>query len=271
MITDICRTQNLTCFRIAAEPKNKKNLQTLSRLSDLNDDATSKIPLLFDFYLGMPIMCTKRIPDLKHLEVFANGTICFIIGFAASQQVGSEDPFITTIVDGVVFKQFRSMPKLLWLKVRKCDRILVPGCPPGVVAIPPLELSVSIEMPNNGSLWSPTLVQFPCISALACTPEKLQGVTLDHWITISKLDRHCYQPQTQYVGFSRIRMLKCIRLPFKYRLEYIRKFKPPKPYVEEMIRLIDMVTLPSYASVEITTAFDDWKLEQHNFAAPLLS
>ncbi|KAI9336936.1 hypothetical protein BDR26DRAFT_896815 [Obelidium mucronatum] len=60
-------------------------------------------------------------------------------------------------------------------------------------------------MPNSAKLWIPSLKQFPVISALACAPEKLQGVTLEPWITISDLDRPNFNPQTFYVAFSRVR------------------------------------------------------------------
>ncbi|KAI9312774.1 hypothetical protein BDR26DRAFT_903258 [Obelidium mucronatum] len=126
-------------------------------------------------------------------------------------------------------------------------------------------------MPNSAKLWSPSLKQFPVISALACTPEKLQGVTLEHWITISDLDRPNFNPQTFYVAFSRVRKLSGIRLPAKITPHYARKFKPPKKFVVEMVRLINMVTIPEYACQAIIDDFNSWKEEQHLFSSPFLS
>ncbi|KAJ3221049.1 hypothetical protein HDU78_000713 [Chytriomyces hyalinus] len=79
-IMDTCRELDLPCYRVFATPTNKDNMTALMNVHYLNDDATSKIPLKFDFYIGMPIMITKRIPELEHLKVFANGTLCFILG-----------------------------------------------------------------------------------------------------------------------------------------------------------------------------------------------
>ncbi|KAI9325526.1 hypothetical protein BDR26DRAFT_902740 [Obelidium mucronatum] len=122
-------------------------------------------------------------------------------------------------------------------------------------------------MPNSARTWSPTLTQFPAISALACTPEKLQGVTLEHWITIAKLDRPNFNPQTLYVAFSRVRSLNCIRLPIKLTAEYVRKFRPPKKYVTEMVRLMGMVILPAYACPAQQQQFLAWKQQQLDFAS----
>ncbi|KAI9325803.1 hypothetical protein BDR26DRAFT_959175, partial [Obelidium mucronatum] len=247
IIMDTCREKQLVCYRIIAAPANDKNRTAIARISYLNDDSTDKIPLLLDFYLGMPLMITKQIPVLNHLKIFANGTLCFVLGFATQTM----EHYITTVVDGVVVKQFTKTPAWLWVKVRNCTRILVPGCPAGVVAIPPLTLAVLIKMPNSAKLWSPRLTQFPVISALACTLEKLQGVTLEHWITISKLDRIHFKPQTLYVAFSRVRKLSSIRLISRLTLEYSRKFRPPRQAVAEMMRLIQLVCIPAYASQSV--------------------
>ncbi|KAJ3390067.1 hypothetical protein HDU80_011359, partial [Chytriomyces hyalinus] len=68
-IVDTCRELDLPCYRIFATPTNKDNMGDIMNIHYLNDDATSKIPLKFDFYIGMPIMITKRIPELEHLKV----------------------------------------------------------------------------------------------------------------------------------------------------------------------------------------------------------
>ncbi|KAI9321953.1 hypothetical protein BDR26DRAFT_970073 [Obelidium mucronatum] len=264
-VMDFAREKQLVCYRIVAKASKDVNTAELSRLGFLNDDATSKIPLTFEFYLGMPVMITKRIPDLEHLKIFANGTLAFVLGFAAA----SNESFISTTVNGVVVKQFKFMPGWLWVKVRNCNQVLVAGCAPGVVAVPPLTLSVRISLPNSDKSKSITLTQFPAISALACTPEKLQGVTLNHWITIAQLDRANYNPQTLYVAFSRVKTLTSIRLVQKLSMAYSRKFRPPKKFADEMIRLINLVQLPDYTPDHIIHAFHQWKEEQQSFALAL--
>ena len=266
LIRDTCQSLDITCYQVMAEPSRQKHIQRLSQISFLNDDATSKVPLLFQFYLGMAIMVTKRIPALECLKVFANGTLGHIVGFVSS----AGEHFSTTFADGVTVKQFQKMPKLIWVKIRGCNRVLVNGCPSGVVGLPPSTLSVSIKMPNSNATWSPTLTQFCCIPALACTPEKLQGVTLEHSITIGKLDRHPFKTQTLYVSFSRVRAKTAIRLPWRLTMAYVRLFRPPKIFILEMIRLIALVELPIYADDAVTQSFTDWKLTQNEFAAKAL-
>ncbi|KAJ3377244.1 hypothetical protein HDU80_003394 [Chytriomyces hyalinus] len=172
---DTCRELDLPCYRILATPVNKDHLTKPSQVSFLNDDATSKIFLIFDFYIG--------IPKLEHLKVFANRILSFILEVV--EEPGTT--FASTSVEGVTLRKFMKCPRLLWVKVRNCSKVLVPNCPPGYVAIPPLSKSVAIKMPEGG-IWSPTLLQYPAIPAMACTPEMLQGTTLEYWITISMLD-----------------------------------------------------------------------------------
>ncbi|KAI9353412.1 hypothetical protein BDR26DRAFT_928708 [Obelidium mucronatum] len=120
---DLAWKKQLVCYQIVTKA-----------LGFPNDDATSKIPLTFEFYLGKPVMITKLIPDLEHLKIFAKGTLAFFLGFA----VAPNEWFMSTTVNGVVLNPLKFMPGWLWVKVCNCNLALVAGCAPGAVAVPPL-------------------------------------------------------------------------------------------------------------------------------------
>lgn len=230
---------------------------------------------IFDI-TGMPAMVTKRLKELEKAKTISNGTIGFIVGFICAN---GHTYYGDTPLDIELFHQkdygshiiwkFRDVPSLLLFKVRNCDRQLVSGYPVGVIGIPAFQGSIPIRLaakklpapstfntatsatsaPNknkNKAALSISIKQFAIIPTLAMTPEKLQGVTLNHYLYVSNLIRHGYSPQTLYVTLSRVRDLKWLVLLERIDLDYLKKFAPPLPIIQQMKALLHKIVLPSY-------------------------
>ena len=114
-----------------------------------------------------------------------------------------------------------------------------------------------------------TVWTFPLIPAYALTPEKLQGVTLDHELYVSILDNR--SPQILYVVFSRVRALVNLILTERLTMEYVQKFLPPKELIVLMKSLIDKIEVPEYMPAEERKKFADWQEMQRVYADAALS
>ena len=225
--------------------------------------------MLFQFYIGMPIMITKRLKELDILRIVSNGTLGSIIGFVHydGSITTTDDAYFekSTTTDGsVVVKRFKVVPQLLLIKIRGCDKVLVTGYPPGVIGLPPLRKSVSIKLPWKPSenAWSPTLKQFGIIGCLAMTPEKLQGVTLFHKLYIGPLDRPLYKAACFYVTYSRVLEMLRLVLSEPLTMDYVNKFHPPIVVLLKMKELLEMSDFPPYASIEQRRDMEAWVQEE---------
>lgn len=64
-VINYCSKFEADLFEIEAVPAKQRHASILRRLHKLDDDYTDKVCLKFQFYIGMPIMITKRIPALE--------------------------------------------------------------------------------------------------------------------------------------------------------------------------------------------------------------
>ncbi|KAI9348154.1 hypothetical protein BDR26DRAFT_948318, partial [Obelidium mucronatum] len=245
------------------------------RLQHLDDDYTDKTPFLLSFVLGSPVMCTKKLRDS---QFFSKGVIAFVVGYEADTSCGSDDAalFITSTVNNITFKRFRLQPLLLYLKIRGCSNVLVDGFPPGILGIPPWKGPIMTNIGGHGSLvkypkkenrlWQPVCIQFPIILSYACTPEKMQGVTLKNHLIVTPLSRKGMKPQTLYVTLSRVKTLIALYLTERVTRQYLTKFRPPKHFVRKTLDLIQKIELPSYTPAHIMNSFDEWRSTQIRYA-----
>ena len=72
-----CAKHTAPLYEIAAVATNRQNQSVIDRLHYLDDDATDKIPLLLQFYMGMPIMVTKRLKELEKVSVDSASSFFF--------------------------------------------------------------------------------------------------------------------------------------------------------------------------------------------------
>ncbi|KAI9332978.1 hypothetical protein BDR26DRAFT_993338, partial [Obelidium mucronatum] len=245
------------------------------RLQHLDDDYTDKTPFLLSFVLGSPVMCTKKLRDS---QFFSKGVIAFVVGYEADTSCGSDDAalFITSTVNNITFKRFRLQPLLLYLKIRGCSNVLVDGFPPGILGIPPWKGPIMTNIGGHGSLvkypkkenrlWQPVCIQFPIILSYACTPEKMQGVTLKNHLIVTPLSRKGMKPQTLYVTLSRVKTLIALYLTERVTRQYLTKFRPLKHFVRKTLDLIQKIELPSYTPAHIMNSFDEWRSTQIRYA-----
>ena len=71
-VINYCIKYKAILYEIEAVPSKTCHTDILRRLSILDDDYTDKVCLKFQFYIGMPIMITKRIPALEVIWLFFN-------------------------------------------------------------------------------------------------------------------------------------------------------------------------------------------------------
>jgi len=272
----IARKERVCVYEILAHSSNLANRATIQRLKYSDDDFTDKIPFLFSFHTnGMPAMITKRIVQLEVLNCIANGTLGFIIGYAdddsikmkTSPNIIDDDSmfWITTTEDNITIKRFKKPPAFLLFKVRGCKRRLVKGYPIGVVPIPLASYNANFRLPGATAKTTMAVTTFPIIPAYAMTPEKLQGVTLEHELFVSELENR--SPQILYVVHSRVRALVNLILTQLMSLEYVRKFLPNLDLVYLVSSLIDRIELPAYMPPSERTKFAAWVTEQKRYAS----
>jgi hypothetical protein len=231
----------------------------------LDDDATYKIPLLLEFYLGMPIMITKRLKQLEILRVVSNGTLGNIIGFVHQDgtTTTTDDSYFELLNEGggaFPIKRFIKLPLLLLIRIRGCSRALVEGYPPGVIGLPVFYDGVEIQLPWKPRKypWKPTLKQFPVIGCLSMTPEKLQGVTLFSILFIGLLNRHGYKAACFYVALSRVLSMDKLVLSEPLTMEYVNKFHPPILVLLKMQEILNSIDLPPYATGSQLAELEEW-------------
>lgn len=216
------------------------------------DDAlTDNIPMTLHWFIGMPIMVTKTHPDLKSLNVVANGTMGTIIGAYGGikeQEVETED--------GVIFCRYHVPPKMLLVKVTHCNTNLVMGFPPGVLGIPLMTASVKLDKIPNLSASSLTVQQFPLVPCFACTTDKMQGQTCPNGIVVTRLHRQGMPPQTLYVALSRTTMLSKLTLTSPITAADTQRGSVPNDVRLEMERLHSLVVLHPDAPPHIRGAFE---------------
>jgi len=275
---DFTKDQTLNCavknkcpiFQILAEASKPNFQRVVKRFGYLNDDYTSKLPLILNVTIGMWIMLSYPIKQLK--GIVTKGTIGQIIGIISDNYVDKitdEHLFNTFHIlhadHQVEIKRYKRLPKVILLKIRGpgSDTVFVVGYPAGVVAVPCWHGTCKITMPSQ-SVVSGTLSQFPMISTYAMTPEKLQGVTLPYYLFISALDRHGFSPQTFYVALSRVCALHWLVFTQPLDLAYIRKFAPPKNVLLIMKKIITGFTVSSniFFPANELTRFEEWRSNQ---------
>lgn len=259
MMFEAAQRLNLPVYEcLAAPPERSKPI--LEHIVNLNDDQTQRIPIKLAFYIGMPVMITRKHPQLLEANVIANGVLGTVIGFAPP---ADSLTFRTAKVLGVTVKTFKQQPKLLLIKISSSTKTLVNGFPSGVIGLPPLRTPVQLPQIPNLHQASLTMQQFAAVSAFACTTEKLQGQTCHDGIVVTRLERQKgMPPQTLYVALSRSLSLDGVTLTEPITREYLKKFKPNRATANEMKRLINLVSLPPYITLAQVAEFEGWKAKQ---------
>ena len=256
-------------YQIQAYACKRSNQRRIDLLNYLDDDATYKIPLLLEFYLGMPIMITKRLKQLNVLRVVSNGTLGTVIGFVHEDgtTTTTDDAYFDLQNEGGPFaiKRFKKLPALLLIHIRGCYKVLVEGYPPGVIGLPPYHDGVKIKLPQQpggSNSWEPTLKQFPVIGCLSMTPEKLQGVTLFSKLYVGILNRPGYKPACLHVALSRVLSMDKIVLSEPLTMEYVNKFHPTILVLLKMQELLMAIDMPPYATPSQLAELQEWLEEE---------
>ena len=78
----VARRHDRVVYEFDAESANRRT--RLEGLHRLDDDFTDRIPLRWQFTIGMPVSVSRKCPPLNKAELIANGTIGFIVGFDRS-------------------------------------------------------------------------------------------------------------------------------------------------------------------------------------------
>ena len=242
-------------------PANKPT--QLHGLWTLDDDFTDRVPLRWQFTIGIPVAVSRKCPKLNKAEIIANGTIGFIVVFDRCSRVPDHT---IHIVDGVTIHRLRRIPDMIYIQVRNCTRVLVERFPAVVIGIPVTSYTLKMGLPNpNGvsKTWSINVKAFNLITAYALTPEKVQGQTIREGVVIAPLERNggTTPPAGLYVAFSRVEKLERLTLvaPLtRTTRTYVSQFSPTHATIAEMRRLQELVVIPESASVQQRTAFRAW-------------
>jgi len=133
-----------------------------------------------------------------------------------------------------------------------------------VVAIPLSAYKAKFKLPGAEKETTMTITTYPLIPAYALTPEKLQGITLEHELLVTTLDNR--SPQILYVVHSRVRLLANLILAEEMTVDYVRKFLPPEDLIAVVIELVKRVTIPSYITAKELKKFNAWRAMQQRYA-----
>ncbi|OWZ17425.1 hypothetical protein PHMEG_0008630, partial [Phytophthora megakarya] len=260
IIFRIALSRTIPVFECLAIPCNRSRL-IVEHLWNIDDNFTDRIPMKLLFYVGMPVMVTHKHPDLLGADIIANGTIATIIG---TYPPLDEMPEIIYEAGNVVIHKLLRQPSLLLIKLLGVTTTLVEGFPEGVIGLPALKGRVSLKQIPNLARSSITVTQFALVPAFACTTEKLQGQTCHDGVVVTPLDnRQSVPSQTLYVALSRSVSLDGLSLTQSISRSYLGKFVPNQETVNEMQRLMNLVSVPPFASAEERISFDQWKSTQH--------
>ena len=276
----ICKKERCSVYEILAHSSTVQNRAIIQRLKYMDDDFTNKFPFLLSFHThGMPAMITKRIEKLEKLNCISNGTLGFIIGYAhhknskacvAPVYTDDDSKFRVSITaDNVVVRRFRKQPAFLLFKLRNCDRQLFRRYPPGVVPIPLASYKLQFRLPNSHALTTMMVTSFPLIPAYGMTPEKLQGITLEHELFVSEVASR--SSQIMYVVYSRARAIMRLILTELLTMEYVRKFLPSEEIIRLVDSLMDRIQTPDYMPATERAKFDAWFADQKKYVSEALA
>lgn len=266
LLHQVAARHGMTIYRFEAEPASSRT--RMSGLRHLDEYLTDRLPMTFDFVLGMPVIMTRRHPLLNKADIIANGTLAFIVGFDYNSQDQTWEHKSEGDVDIHVLHR---VPDMIYIRIKKCNRVLVTGFPIGIIGIPKYKYQAKITAanPNNHSAtWTVTVTTFNMVPAFAGTPENLQGRTLTDGIVMTELTRGSKPMPSQalYVSFSRIQKLTDLVLLKPLSRKYLDKFRPRRETIEEMRRLQDMIEIPENAPYAEVEKFNAWIKEQRAYA-----
>lgn len=260
MVFQVAYTRKTPVYECLAVPCSRSRI-IVDNIRNANDDLTDRIPMKLLFYMGMPVMITRKHPELLEADVVANGVVGTIVGVHPAIELLETT---TCEISGVRIQKLVQLPELLLIKLDDCRRILVKDFPEGVIGLPPLHISVRLNRIPNLSQASVTVRQFAVVAAFSCTTEKLQGKTCSDGVVVTPLDRRSMGSpwQTLYVALSRAISLVGLTLTEPITRSYLDKFKPTESIIREMQRLIDKVVLPPYTLALYIQEFMEWKAGQ---------
>ncbi|KAK1935190.1 ATP-dependent DNA helicase pfh1 [Phytophthora citrophthora] len=260
MIFQIAAKRNVPVYECLASSSSRSQ-SVVDHLYNVTDDLTDRVPMKLLFYIGMPIMATRKHPLLLDADVIANGVTGTIVGM---HPTATDLAIARYTVDGVLVHRLLQPPQLLLIKIFGCQNTIISGFGEGVIGLPPLHTRVQLTNIPNLAQASITVDQFAVVPAFSCTTEKLQGQTCHDRIVVTTLKRQCGTPkQTLYVALSRAVRLSGLTLTEQITREYLDSFKPSDVTVQEIQRLIQLVAIPPYASATDRIEFGQWKTQQH--------
>jgi len=74
IIFQVAATRNVTVYECLASPSSRSK-PIVDNLSNATDDLTDRVPMKLLFYIGMPVMATRKHPLLLEADIIANGVI----------------------------------------------------------------------------------------------------------------------------------------------------------------------------------------------------
>ncbi|KAI8848775.1 hypothetical protein BC829DRAFT_443551 [Chytridium lagenaria] len=228
----ICRAEK------AKKSTSTVNMETLYGHSDYMTDF---IPFTLTFYIGMPVMFTRKVikePDSKHdksptTTLIPKGTIAIIVGVQLHPDDRGKGALPSS--DGKYnFQYLTRLPDFIFVKIRGSDDVLFQGgYPAGVIPVRPLHVAAKISMPGEAARNN-----------------------LTSWC-------HHFEPSKPALFMlpSRTTSLKSLVLLNRITREDIKYFTPTEAVMAAMLNLMGKVRRPDYATDEQWRDYYTWMVE----------
>lgn len=192
---EYAKKKQIPVFQIIA--KNHKRPVDKQFLT-LRDDQTSKVYLLLELCIGMPVTCTKNNKKMK----MTNGTMGFIEGFEWTPTTTFKNGLTS---DGGVISIPSEHPKFVFIQLAKSNNTQFGNLPVGILPIKSTSCPIRLNLSKSKSI-SMSVMQFTISPSWALTTDKVQGLTLHGSIVGPQIDSKRKNPPKQilYVAVSRI-------------------------------------------------------------------
>ncbi|GMF37684.1 unnamed protein product [Phytophthora fragariaefolia] len=194
MICKIAKNNGANVYECLARPSSRSKT-IVENLFNANDDVTNRVPIKLLFYIGMPVMITRK-PNLLEADFIANGVIGSIVGM---HPLPADLASTAYSVNGAIINRFEKYPDLLLIKIHVCLKGLVTGLFEGVIGVPPLHVKLQLKQIPNLAQTCATVDQFAIVPAFACTTEKLQRRTCYDGVVVTPLNRRKGSPKQTFL------------------------------------------------------------------------
>jgi hypothetical protein len=171
MIFKVAQARVATVFESMASSSSRSKT-IVSNLANATDDITNRVPMKLLFNIEMPVMITRKHPELLDADIIANGVTDTIVGMHPPPD---EAEFTRYIGNGVEILRLLRHPELLLIKLHGCCKPLVTGFPDGVIGLPPLHACLQLKRIPNLAQASVTVDQFAVVPAFSCTTESCKA------------------------------------------------------------------------------------------------